>query len=194
MAAENTELRAENARLQRRIVDLEGQLAALSEKVATLAKLAFGTSTEKKRPAPGKAGYGKPGHDAGAATGSGRRRGQQPGSPGHGRRDYSHLPTTEEIHDVPESERACPRCGAAYAPFGEQTCEQVDWEAHLVRIVHHYPTYRRTCRCPVRGVLVAPAIPKPIAKGRFTAGFLARLRWRSSCSAVLPTASPRRWP
>jgi transposase len=41
--------------------------------------------------------------------------------------------------------------------------------------VHRRPTYRRTCRCPVRGVLVAPPVPKAIGKGRFTTGFLARL-------------------
>ena len=37
------------------------------------------------------------------------------------------------------------------------------------------PTYRRGCRCPVRGVLAAPPAPKPIGKGRFTSTFLARL-------------------
>ena len=41
--------------------------------------------------------------------------------------------------------------------------------------MHRRPTYRRTCRCPVRGVLVAPPVPKAIGKGRFTTGFLARL-------------------
>jgi hypothetical protein len=46
---------------------------------------------------------------------------------------------------------------------------------HLTRIVHRRVTYRRTCRCPVRGVLVAPPVPKAITKGRFTTGFLARL-------------------
>ena len=29
-----------------------------------------------------------------------RERGQQPGSPGHGRRDYSHLPLEEEIYEL----------------------------------------------------------------------------------------------
>jgi transposase len=174
LAAENAELRAENDVQRGRIADLEGQVAALAEKVAALARLAFGTSSEKqasagKRPADGAGDGGQP--DAG----TGRRRGQQPGSPGHPRRDYSHLPTTEEVHDVAEDERVCPRCAAPYAPFGEETCEQIDWAVTLTRTVHRRPSYRRTCRCPVRGVLVAPPPIKPIGKGRFTAGFLARL-------------------
>jgi transposase len=79
------------------------------------------------------------------------------------------------IHDVPERERWCPCCGAGYVRFGEESCEQIDWQVELLRIVHRRPTYRRTCRCPVRGVLVAPPVPKAIGKGRFTTGFLARL-------------------
>ena len=102
-------------------------------------------------------------------VGSGRARA------GHGRRDYSHLRTCEEVHDVPEEQRWCPCCGAGYVRFGQESCEQIDWQVELIRIVHRRPTYRRTCRCPVRGVLIAPPVPKAIAKGRFTTGFLARL-------------------
>ena len=76
---------------------------------------------------------------------------------------------------MPEGERVCPRCGADYVPFGEECCELIDWQVQLVRVVIRRPTYRRGCRCPVRGVLAAPPAPKPIGKGRFTSGFLARL-------------------
>ena len=96
-------------------------------------------------------------------------------SPGHGRRNYSGLETIEELHDIDEGDRVCPQCGAAYAPFGEERSEQVDWQVRIVRIVHRRATYRRTCRCPVRAVLVAPVPAKPIRKGRFTTQFLARL-------------------
>ncbi|MGH3550577.1 MAG: IS66 family transposase, partial [Pseudonocardiaceae bacterium] len=158
---------------------MEGQVGALAEKVSVLARLAFGTSSEKATRRASGAGEG-----SSAAGGSGdgqaseqakRGRGQQPGSRGHGRRDYSHLPTREEIHDVPEGRRVCRCGGAGYAPFGEEVCEQIDWLVQLIRIVHRRPTYRRTCRCPVRGVLVAPPVPKAIGKGRFTSGFVARL-------------------
>ena len=169
---------AEAAQLRHRVVELEGQVGALTEKVAELARLAFGKSSEKKS-AQQSAGEGGPdGAGAGQQVGdlpAGRGRGQRKGSRGHGRRDYSHLPTREEIHDVPDGERVCPRCGAEYVPFGEECCELIDWQVQLVRVVIRRPTYRRGCRCPVRGVLAAPPAPKPIGKGRFTSTFLARL-------------------
>jgi transposase len=173
---------AEAAQLRGRVVELEGQVGALTEKVAELARLAFGKSSEKKpaqQTAEQTAGAGGP-DGAGAAQQvgdlpAGRGRGQRKGSRGHGRRDYSHLPTREEIHDIPDGERVCPRCGADYLPFGEECCELIDWQVQLVRVVIRRPTYRRGCRCPVRGVLAAPPAPKPIGKGRFTSTFLARL-------------------
>jgi len=175
--AEAERLAADNVVLQTRVAELEGQVGALTEKVSMLARMAFGPSSEKAaKPAPGEDDTtgGSAGDDA--AGGSPKRgRGQRRGSAGHGRRDYSHLPTREEIHDVGEADRFCSRCGAGYAPFGQESCEQIDWKVELIRIVHRRPTYRRTCRCPVRGVLVAPPVPKAIAKGRFTTGFLARL-------------------
>lgn len=175
--AEAERLAADNVVLQTRVADLEGQVGALTEKVSVLARMAFGTSSEKvAKPAPADGDVGE-GERAGESPGgqAKRGRGQRKGSSGHGRRDYSHLPGREEIHEVPPEERVCPCCGADYAPFGEETCEQIDWQVALIRIVHRRPAYRRTCRCPVRGVLVAPPVPKAIGKGRFTTGFLARL-------------------
>lgn len=165
---------ADAERLRAQVAQLEGQVSALSERVTTLARLLFGTSSEKTGAGKAATPPTSPGPDA-PGQGQRRRRGQQPGSPGHGRRDYSHLPTEEQVHDVPEAERVCPSCGARYAPFDEECCEQIDWQVRLVRIVHRRPSYRRTCRCAVRGVLIAPPVPKAIAKGRFSAGFLARL-------------------
>ncbi|MGH8921387.1 MAG: IS66 family transposase [Actinomycetes bacterium] len=176
VGAEAERLRADNLVLQTRVVDLEGQLGALAEKVSMLTRLAFGTSSEKAAKSAAAGDDGAAGAGGDPPVGSTKRgRGQQRGSRGHGRRDYSHLPTREEVHDVPEGERVCPCCGADYAPFGEETCEQIDWQVQLIRVVHRRRTYRRTCRCPVRGILVAPPVPKAIDKGRFTSGFLARL-------------------
>src|SRR6476661_9503858 len=173
---------AEAAQLRDRVVELEGQVGALTEKVAELARLAFGKSTEKtsaRQTAEQTAGEGgSDGAGAGQQVGdlpAGRGRGQRKGSRGHGRRDYSHLSTEEQVRDVPEAERVCPRCGGDYVPFGEECCELIDWRVQLVRVVIRRPTYRRGCRCPVRGVLAAPPAPKPIGKGRFTCGFVARL-------------------
>jgi len=37
----------------------------------------------------------------------------------------------------PDATLACPRCGAVYAQFRDETCEQLDWQVSLVRIVHY---------------------------------------------------------
>jgi len=179
LAVDNKRLVAELVAAQARVVDLEGQLSAAAERIATLSKLCFGTSSEKKRKnEPEGAGGDAPG----AATVPGRppddgrrRRGQKPGSAGHGRRDYSALETEEVVHDLPEHERLCPDCGEAYEPFGEETSTQVDWQVRIVRVLHRRRRYTKTCRCKGKGVVVAPVPPKPIRKGLFTSQFLARL-------------------
>lgn len=178
LAVENGRLAGDNVALRARVGELEGQVGALTEKVATLTKLAFGKKSEKKAPQPDAPPVPPPGGGepcAGGEEATRRRRGQQPGSPGHGRRDYSHLPSREEVHDVPEADRVCPRCGAPYDRFGAECCEQIDWEVRIVVVKHRRWVYSRTCHCPVPGMIAAPPVAKPIPKGRFTAGFLARL-------------------
>jgi len=176
LRARNTTLEAEKGTLSGRVGELEGQVAAVVEKLATLVRMVFGRSSEKAAARKTPGGDTPSGGPAGEpAGGGGRRRGQRRGSAGHGRRDYSHLDTREEVHDLPEGERVCRRCGQPYVRFGEERCEQVDWEVRLVRVVHRRWAYRRGCRCPVPGVVAAPPVPKAIPKGLFTVGFLARL-------------------
>jgi len=169
LAADNKRLAKELAASKARVIDLEGQLLAATEKIATLSKFCFGTSSEKKeKNEPEGAG-----RDAPVAPtvpwrfqGDGRRwRGQQPGSAGHGRRDYSGLETEEVIHDVPEHERCCPECGAAYALFGEESSTQIDWQVRIVRVLHRRPKCVRTCRCRTKGVVVAPVPESRSEKG-----------------------------
>ncbi|KJF18771.1 hypothetical protein [Acidithrix ferrooxidans] len=49
LAGDNARLQAENAELRARVSELEGQIGALTERVTTLAKLVFGTSSEKSK-------------------------------------------------------------------------------------------------------------------------------------------------
>jgi transposase len=179
-------LGGENVGLRAQVGELEGQVAALKETVATLSRALYGDSSEK-RTGCGPASKAErqrcsaddtAGDDAGPQQGSSgkRRRGQQRGSRGHGRRDYSHLPVEEVVHEPDPEMLVCPSCNAAYVPFGEERCEQIDWEVVVRRVVHRRPTYRRGCECSqAKGVVAAPPPSRPIPRGRFTSGFIARL-------------------
>jgi transposase len=158
---------------QAQLVEAQARITELSEHVAVLNRLLFGRSSEQARPTPGP--------DDAKPTGQPsqpKRRGQRRGAKGHGRRDYTHLDTREEIHDVPADQRVCPTCGMEFEPLGAEsaeTSEQIDWQVTITRILHRRLRYRRRCACPGPRTVTAPVPPKPIPKGRFTAGFLARL-------------------
>lgn len=179
-AADVTYWRARAERAEGRVVELDVRVAELSEQVAVLSRMVFGRSSEKaSHIADRGAGAGEP--DRPDARGSGdrgepeRKRGQRPGSKGHGRRDYSHLDTREEIHDVPAGQRVCACCGLEFEFLGSETSEQVDWQVTITRVVHRRLRYRRRCECPGQRTVIAPPAPNPIPKGRFTPSFLARL-------------------
>ncbi len=95
-----------------------------------------------------------------------RRRGQQSGQPGHGRRDYSHLPTTVEPRDLTGDDCCCPQCKLPFEPIGgseDTTILEVDVRAH--RRVIRRRRYRPTCQCGVvPGVVTAPPPPRVIPK------------------------------
>jgi transposase len=175
-------LEAENATLAGTVAAQQDQIAALKHQVVTLSRMLFGRSSEKGGaggPAGGDEG-GRParGSDdgrAGSGRAGGRRRGQRPGSAGHGRRGYDHLDTEEQVHDVPEGERRCPRCGREYECLGEDVSEQVSWRVRVWRVVHRRRKYARACRCPVPAVRTAPCPAKLAARGLFTTEFCVNL-------------------
>jgi hypothetical protein len=102
---------ARAVRAEERLAVAETRICELVEQVAVLSRMLFGRSSEKTRsgadgdPVAGAEPAGSERPDAadaaGGDAGPGRARGQQPGSKGHGRRDYSHLESREEVHDVP---------------------------------------------------------------------------------------------
>ena len=101
------QLAAENARLAEQSTTLAGtvaaqreQIAALKQRVVTLSRMLFGTSSERSDPGkPGAGGQPAGGGDddrgGGGGRAGGRRRGQRPGLAGHGRRRHEHLDAEE---------------------------------------------------------------------------------------------------
>ena len=142
-----------------RIAQRDQEIARLKGEVRGLRQQLFGRKTEKGGAAQVLPGLGK--------VPTGRRRGQQPGSTGHGRRDYSHLPSEIELVDLPADRRCCPHCHLPYAEFpGTEDSETLEIDVRAHRRVIRRKRYLRTCSCPdVPGIITAPAPPRLFPRG-----------------------------
>lgn len=149
--------RAQYEQLLEREAALKAEVEALQATIRDLTQRLYGTKSEKATHLD-KAGV--PPHI------SPRKRGQQPGSPGHGRRDRAALPVVDEIHDLSTAEKRCTVCGAAFRPFPApetSTIIEVQVQAHVRRI--HRQRYHKGCRCPhLPGIVTAPPAPRLIPK------------------------------
>ncbi len=129
--------------LQIRCTQQEAELARLRGTRATLSKVAFGSRSEKQK-----------------KKGTGKKRGQQRGAPGHGRTERPSLPEKEERHDPAPEERVCPCCGEAYVANGdhESSLIEIQVKAHTRTI--RRGRWRRGCQCPSapREVTAPPAL------------------------------------
>lgn len=178
---ENTELGRENAELKQeagywkamhaRAVEREAKLAAELEtargEIRKLQDRLFGRKSERDRRRDRSNQLQDPQEqDAGTPP---RRRGQQPGRRGPGRRDYSHLPTVEEFVELSEDQQCCPTCGRPRRPRADtEDSEQIEIEVRAHRRVIRRRRNEATCDCPAQPhTLTAPAPPKLIPKSRF---------------------------
>jgi transposase len=142
-------LKQENQQLNARVRYLEQQLyGRKSEKKASSEKSNSATSSEDD---PSK-----------------RKRGQQPGSPSHGRRDYSHLPVEEKIFAIDNP--VCPKCNC---PFHDDPnletddSETIEIEVSAYRRRAKRKKYKKVCQCEdVPGIITAPGPAKLIDKGK----------------------------
>jgi transposase len=96
-----------------------------------------------------------------------RRRGQQRGAAGHGRRPPSGLPIHEEIVAIVSP--CCPKCGKGLAVFpGTEDCEVLEIEVQAYRRVIRRQRYRPTCVCAaLAGIVTAPAPARLIERGKW---------------------------
>ncbi len=96
-----------------------------------------------------------------------RKRGQQPGSPGHGRRDYSHLRLEEEIYELDDA--VCPKCSCPLYDdplLGTEDSEIIEIEVKAYRRKIQRKKYKKACQCDgVPGIITAPGPAKLIPKG-----------------------------
>ena len=129
---------------RRRIEALEVKYARLRASATVLRKALFGSRSEQQE---------KPRSE--------RKRGQQPGAPGHGRTQRPALEEKKEERNPPRNARMCSCCGKPYVANGENssTIIEIAVKAHTRRIVR--PRWRRSCACASSPMEVsAPPAPR----------------------------------
>lgn len=142
--------------------ELKTEIEELKAQLRKREQQLFGKKSEK--------GIARP--DKVTQTKSKKKRGQQPGGKGHGRRDYSHLPTVEETVCLTENDSFCSCCGLAY----EELSATEDSEVLEVINVKPYrrmirrKKYKRHCICEKNTdpqILSAPPSERLYPKSRF---------------------------
>ena len=148
----------QHQRAQSREAELKSRIETLQAQVRDLRQRLFGRKTEKSSAQSEQ--QSKPPQ-------SKRPRGQQPGSRGHGRVDFSHLPAREEVRELSEAQRCCPNCGKVAAEFPpSEDSEVIEIEVKAYRRVIRRKRYRPICDCAyLPGIMTAPVPARLIAKG-----------------------------
>jgi transposase len=148
-----------------RIEQLKDELHQSQGQVRSLQDKLFGRKSEKSA----RSDRSNELFDPEEAATTPKKRGAQPGHPGHRRRDYSHLPVTEEFVPLPDKATACPNCGKPAVMMSDTEDSEVleiEVQAHRRRIRRR--RYRAACDCdPARRTLVAPPAPRLIPKGNY---------------------------
>jgi transposase len=149
--------RAQYEQLVGREAAMQAQIEAYQATIRDLTHRLYGTKSEKAT---------RPNTAGAPPSASLRKRGQQPGRPGHGRRACPTLPVVDEVRDLSPAEKRCPSCGEAFRPFpgpADSTIIEVHVQAHVRRIQR--PRYYKVCRCPhLPGIVTAPPAPRLLAK------------------------------
>jgi transposase len=96
-----------------------------------------------------------------------RKRGQQRGAKGHGRKRQENLPVVEEFVELAQDQQCCPCCGLPLDTLcSTQDSEVLEVQVQAYRRKYRRRRYLRTCNCEkLPRIITAPVPPKLIAKG-----------------------------
>ena len=128
-------LKNENAELKKQVKNLLSNRKVLSNSL-------YGRRSEKQKRPP-----------------SGRRRGQQPGAPGHGRTARPDIEVVEESWHPSDDELTCSGCGKRYVANGKRSSEmyEIKIKAHKRKI--NKSRHRRACDCESSPLYVTAPAP-----------------------------------
>ncbi len=174
LSRENGRLRRTLRKSETRRARLEAELAKLRATGAVLARRLFGRGSERQeRPR------------------SERRRGRQPGAPGHGRTPRPALDERTEVRNPPAGARVCAACGKPYVANGARVSRIVEIEVSAYRRVIHRPRWRRKCGCASSPAEVsAPPAPRLFAGTPYGTSVWARFLFeRYACFRPLKRVS-----
>lgn len=160
---------AQHARGKIQIEALKQEILVKDAKIKDLQNRLFGKKSEKNSPLKSE----KDGTDD---TPSKRQRGQQPGSPGHGRTQRPDLPIVHDERDLADAEKCCPTCGLPHLPTPAldeySKVIEVEVKAHVRHI--RRPAYTRNpgCTCEdTPAIVIAPPPPRLIARSDYDVSF-----------------------
>lgn len=143
---------------------LKKALADKGARIKYLTRQLYGKKSEGSKSKP---------ETSGVETAAGKKkRGQQRGKPIPKPRDQSHLPTYEEVYDLPDSELFCPQCGLPLVemPDSEDSTVIETQEVSGYQRSIRRKKYKRGCRCPgTKGITTAAGPPKLIPHSRYGA-------------------------
>jgi len=154
--------------------ELKTEIAELKAKLKKREQQLFGKKTEKSTH---KQDQINPCETVSIAP---KRRGQQPGSQGHGKRDYSHLPAVEETISLLEEDAICPCCQLPYEELpGTEDSELLEIiNVKGYRRVIRRKKYKRHCDCkenPAPKIMTPSAVERPLSKNKLGASIWALL-------------------
>lgn len=140
-------------KLEKDVSDRDKKIEKQSKQIAWLRKQQFGKKTEKDRPEPTEAQDAEDTEEPGDK----KKRGQQPGSNGHGRTDNSGIPVSEKVPLEIAGGCQCPDCGKEYLELNvTEDTSIVEMAVMLHQVMYEQHKYVSQCRCRGKKIVTAP--------------------------------------
>ena len=159
--------KAQHTQIKRKCAELEEACQYKDAKIRDLQKRVFGKKSEKQSSTKS---------EKDEQTTTRRKRGQQPGSSGHGRTPRPDLTIIPEVLDLYEEEKSCLCCGLPYvatpALDKQNDFIEVEVKAYIRRI--RRSAYQRNpgCCCPeTPAIITAPQLPRLIPRSPYQVSF-----------------------